>query len=32
MVGIKREVTELLERLPDECSMEDIQYPLYVLE
>lgn len=32
MVSIKQEVTELLERLPDDCSIEDIQYHLYVLE
>jgi predicted transcriptional regulator len=32
MVSIKQEVAELLERLPDDCSIEDIQYHLYVLE
>jgi len=32
MVSIKQEVTQLLERLPDDCSLEDIQYHLYVLE
>jgi hypothetical protein len=32
MVSIKQEVTELLERLPDDCSIEDIHYHLYVLE
>jgi predicted transcriptional regulator len=32
MVSIKQEVSELLERLPDDCSIEDIQYHLYVLE
>jgi predicted transcriptional regulator len=32
MVSIKQEVAELLERLPDDCSVEDIQYHLYVLE
>jgi predicted transcriptional regulator len=32
MVGIKQEVSDLLERLPDDCSIEDIQYHLYVLE
>jgi ribosomal protein S20 len=28
----KQEVRTLLERLPDNCSIEDIQYHLYVLE
>jgi len=28
----KEEVTALLERLPDDCSIEDIQYHLFVLE
>jgi len=28
----KQEVRTLLERLPDNCSLEDIQYHLYVLE
>jgi predicted transcriptional regulator len=32
MVSIKEEVAQLLERLPDDCSLEDIQYHLYVLE
>ena len=32
MVSIKEEVSQLLERLPDDCSLEDIQYHLYVLE
>lgn len=32
MVSVKEEVASLLERLPDDCSMEDIQYHLYVLE
>ena len=32
MVNIKEEVANLLERLPDDCSLEDIQYHLYVLE
>ena len=32
MVSIKQEVAQLLERLPDDCSLEDIQYHLYVLE
>jgi hypothetical protein len=28
----KQDVLALLERLPDDCSIEDIQYHLYVLE
>jgi predicted transcriptional regulator len=32
MVSIKQEVSRLLERLPEDCSLEDIQYHLYVLE
>ncbi len=28
----KQEVRSLLERLPENCSIEDIQYHLYVLE
>ena len=32
MATAKEEVAELLRRLPDECTLEDIQYHLYVLE
>ncbi|MQA89911.1 MAG: hypothetical protein GEU90_06720 [Gemmatimonas sp.] len=32
MVSIKDEVAALLERLPDDCTIEDVQYHLYVLE
>ena len=32
MSTAKREVEALLEKLPDECTLEDIQYHLYVLE
>jgi len=32
MVSIKEEVAQLLERLPEDCSLEDIQYHLYVLD
>jgi hypothetical protein len=32
MVRAKDEVTELLRKLPDDCSLEDSQYHLYVLE
>ena len=28
----KEEVRELLDKLPDDCSMEDVQYHLYVVE
>ncbi len=29
---VKDEVTSLLERLPDDASIEDVQYHLYVVE
>jgi predicted transcriptional regulator len=32
MQTAKREVGRLLTRLPDNCSLEDIQYHLYVLQ
>ncbi|MEW6701122.1 MAG: hypothetical protein AB1298_00240 [Bacteroidota bacterium] len=32
MQTAKREVSELLNRMPDDCSLEDIQYHLYVLQ
>jgi predicted transcriptional regulator len=32
IMSAKQEVRTLLERLPDNCSIEDIQYHLYVLE
>ena len=28
----KDKVRELLDRLPDDCSLEDVQYHLYVLQ
>ena len=28
----KQEVEALLQKLPDDCSLEDIQYHLYVIE
>ena len=31
MLTMKQRVTTLLQELPDECSIEDIQYRLYVL-
>jgi hypothetical protein len=32
MVSVKQEVESLLERLPEDCTLEDIQYHLYVIE
>lgn len=32
MSTAKEEVASLLHKLPDDCSLEDIQYHLYVLE
>ncbi len=32
MLSVKEDVATLLETLPDDCSVEDIQYHLYVLE
>jgi len=32
MSTAKHDVEQLLNRLPDDCSVEDIQYHLYVLE
>ncbi len=32
METVKHEVSRLLDRLPDDCSLEDIQYHLYVIE
>ena len=32
MATAKRDVELLLSKLPDDCSLEDIQYHLYVLE
>ena len=29
---VKKEVESLLARLPDDCSLEDIQYHLYVID
>ena len=28
----QRTVQELLDRLPDDCSLDDVQYHLYVLQ
>jgi len=32
MQTAKKEVSKLLESLPDDCALEDIQYHLYVLQ
>lgn len=32
METVKQEVSKLLTSLPDDCSLEDIQYHLYVLQ
>ena len=32
MSTAKEEVAALLSKLPDDCSLEDIQYHLYVIE
>jgi predicted transcriptional regulator len=32
MQKVKEEVSSLLARLPDDCSLEDVQYHLYVLQ
>ena len=31
-VQAKQTVRELLDRLPDDCSLDDVQYHLYVLQ
>ena len=32
MSTVKQEVEKLLKKLPDDCTLEDIQYHLYVIE
>lgn len=32
MQTVKQEVSNLLNRLPEDCSLEDIQYHLYVIQ
>jgi hypothetical protein len=29
---VKQEIVSLLDKLPDDCSAEDVQYHLYVME
>lgn len=32
MSTVKEDIQSLLERLPDDCTLEDVQYHLYILE
>lgn len=32
MTNTKQQVREILDQLPDDCSLEDVQYRLYVVE
>lgn len=32
MATVKEDITSLLERLPNDASMEDVQYHLYVID
>lgn len=32
MLSTKQQVQKVLEQLPDDCTLEDVQYQLYVLE
>jgi len=32
MQSIKQEVIELINRLPEDCTLEDIQYHLYLMQ
>jgi len=32
MIAVKQEVQDMIKNLPDNCSYEDIQYHLYVIE
>ena len=32
MKTTKQEVSDLLKRLPDDCTLEDVQYHLYVIQ
>ena len=32
MVNAKQQVTKVLDNLPDDCSIEDVQYHLYIVE
>ena len=32
MMTVKDQVRQILDQLPDDCSVEDVQYQLYVIE
>jgi predicted transcriptional regulator len=32
MQTVKQEISDLLKRLPDDCTLEDVQYHLYVIQ
>jgi predicted transcriptional regulator len=32
MSTVKEDIQALIERLPDDCTLEDVQYHLYILE
>jgi predicted transcriptional regulator len=32
MTNVKQEVRKLLDRMPDDCTIDDLQYQLYVLD
>ncbi len=32
MSSVKEDIKALLDKLPDDCSLEDVQYHLYVVE
>jgi len=32
MTSVKKQVRDVLDHLPDDCSLEDIQYELYVID
>ena len=32
MIAVKQDAQEMIENLPDNCTYEDIQYHLYVVE
>lgn len=32
MAGVKQQVARVLKQMPEDCSLEDVQYHLYVLE
>ena len=32
MLAVKKEIQEMIKNLPDNCTYEDIQYHIYVIE